>query len=38
MYLNSGDWIENLKVLEYCFKRWKVYRYNQEKLSPFYTD
>ncbi|WP_053977793.1 UDP-2,3-diacylglucosamine diphosphatase [Mangrovimonas xylaniphaga] len=38
MYLNSGDWIENFTALEYQFKRWKVYSYNNDKLSPFYAD
>ncbi len=37
-YLNSGDWVENLTALEYSFKRWKIYRYNQDKLIPFYKD
>lgn len=37
-YLNSGDWVENLTALEYTFKRWKIYRYNSDKLSPFYAD
>lgn len=37
-YLNSGDWVENLTALEYSFKRWKVYRYNHDKLSPFFVD
>ncbi|WP_299099823.1 UDP-2,3-diacylglucosamine diphosphatase [uncultured Winogradskyella sp.] len=37
-YLNSGDWVENFTALEYQFKRWKVYNYNQDKLSAFYTD
>lgn len=27
LYLNSGDWIENLTALEYNKKRWKLYRY-----------
>lgn len=27
MYLNSGDWVENLTSLEYNKKRWKLYRY-----------
>lgn len=27
MYLNSGDWVENLTALEYNKKRWKMYRY-----------
>lgn len=38
MYLNSGDWVENLTALEYSFKRWKIYHYNQDKLSAFYSD
>ena len=38
IYLNSGDWVENLTALEYSFKRWKVYHYNNDKLSPFYAD
>lgn len=37
-YLNSGDWVENLTSLEYAFKRWKVYRYSADKLSPFFAD
>ena len=27
MYLNSGDWVENLTALEYDKKQWKIYRY-----------
>ncbi|MBP0905345.1 UDP-2,3-diacylglucosamine diphosphatase [Mariniflexile gromovii] len=38
MYLNSGDWVENFTALEYQFKRWKVYHYNKDKLSPFFVD
>ena len=38
MYLNSGDWVENFTALEYQFKRWKIYNYNQDKLSPFSVD
>ena len=37
-YLNSGDWIESLTALEYSFKRWKIYRYKQDKLLPFFVD
>jgi len=37
-YLNSGDWVENLSALEYSFKRWKVYNYSYDKLSPFFAD
>lgn len=38
MYLNSGDWVENFTALEYQFKRWKIYNYNNDKLKPFYID
>lgn len=38
VYLNSGDWVENLTALEYSFKRWKLYQYNHDKLSPFFAD
>ncbi|OMP30786.1 UDP-2,3-diacylglucosamine diphosphatase [Mangrovimonas sp. DI 80] len=38
MYLNSGDWVKNFTALEYQFKRWKVYSYSKDKLSPFYAD
>lgn len=38
MYLNSGDWVENFTALEYQFKRWKIYHYNKDKLSPFLPD
>lgn len=37
-YLNSGDWVENFTALEYQFKRWKLYHYNQDKLSAFFAD
>ena len=37
-YLNSGDWVEHLTALEYAFKRWKIYHYNEDKLRAFYAD
>ena len=37
-YMNSGDWVENFTALEYQFKRWKIYNYHKDKLSPFYVD
>lgn len=37
-YLNSGDWVENFTALEYQFKRWKLYRYSEDKLSAFFAD
>jgi UDP-2,3-diacylglucosamine pyrophosphatase LpxH len=27
LYLNSGDWVENLTALEYINKEWKLYHY-----------
>lgn len=29
LYLNSGDWIENLTALEYHDKRWDLFQYSQ---------
>ena len=31
MYLNSGDWIENLSSLEYNNGEWKVYHFAEDK-------
>ena len=28
LYLNSGDWIENLTALEYNDGKWEIYKYN----------
>ena len=30
--------MESLTALEYSFKRWRVYHYNHDKLSPFFAD
>jgi UDP-2,3-diacylglucosamine pyrophosphatase LpxH len=30
MYLNSGDWVENLTALEYNQGEWKIYRYVED--------
>lgn len=38
LYLNSGDWLNHMTTLEYSFKRWKLYRYENDKLSPFFAD
>lgn len=32
LYLNSGDWIENLTALEYHNKRWQLYHYKENVL------
>lgn len=33
VYLNSGDWIENLTALEYNNRHWKIYNYSEDKLA-----
>ncbi|CAM1340751.1 UDP-2,3-diacylglucosamine diphosphatase [Tenacibaculum amylolyticum] len=33
IYLNSGDWIENLTALEYNNKQWKLYEYEKDELA-----
>ncbi len=32
MYLNSGDWIENLTSLEYMDGEWKIYRFDENEV------
>ncbi len=33
IYLNSGDWIENLTALEYADGKWSMYKFNEEILT-----
>ena len=33
IYLNSGDWIENLSALEFNDGNWTIYRYNEESFA-----
>ena len=33
LYLNSGDWIENLTALEYKDKKWKLYEYANDTIA-----
>jgi UDP-2,3-diacylglucosamine pyrophosphatase LpxH len=33
MYLNSGDWIENLSSLEYHNGKWEIFRYNPKDFN-----
>ncbi len=33
MYLNSGDWVENLTALEYNNTQWKIYRYSDDYMT-----
>lgn len=30
IYMNSGDWIENLTALEYSNNKWEIYHYDEE--------
>jgi UDP-2,3-diacylglucosamine pyrophosphatase LpxH len=31
VYLNSGDWIENLTSLEYNNRKWLIYKFREDK-------
>jgi UDP-2,3-diacylglucosamine pyrophosphatase LpxH len=31
VYLNSGDWVENLTALEYNGSEWSIYKYSEDK-------
>jgi UDP-2,3-diacylglucosamine pyrophosphatase LpxH len=33
LYLNSGDWIENLTALEYNQGAWKLYQYDEPQIK-----
>lgn len=33
VYLNSGDWIENLTALEYNGGEWRIYRYYEDSIA-----
>lgn len=33
MYLNSGDWIENLTALEYNEGEWSIYKYHEDEFA-----
>ena len=33
IYLNSGDWIENLTALEYRNNEWEIYQYNEKEFA-----
>ncbi|MFD0932291.1 UDP-2,3-diacylglucosamine diphosphatase [Psychroflexus salinarum] len=38
LYLNSGDWVENLTALEYHNKRWKLFYYSKFKSKTSNND
>ena len=38
IYLNSGDWIENLTALEYNNSKWSLYNYQEELLDINYEE
>ena len=33
-YLNSGDWIEHLTALEYCYNKWTIYHFDAAQFEP----
>jgi len=33
VYMNSGDWIENLTALEYNDNKWSIYHYAEDKVA-----
>ncbi|MGC1243701.1 MAG: UDP-2,3-diacylglucosamine diphosphatase [Chryseosolibacter sp.] len=33
LYLNSGDWVENLTALEFDGRDWSIYRYHEDKAA-----
>ena len=33
VYMNSGDWVENLTSLEYAGGEWKIYRYTDDEVA-----
>ena len=37
IYLNSGDWIENLTALEYVRDEWKMYRFDENEMLNMAT-
>jgi UDP-2,3-diacylglucosamine pyrophosphatase LpxH len=38
VYLNSGDWVENLTALEYHYGEWSMYRYDPHHISTQKSD
>ena len=32
LYLNSGDWIENLTALEYVNNEWQIYKFDEKEM------
>lgn len=38
MYLNSGDWIENLTALEYANGEWTIYKYSDAEFEKEETE
>lgn len=37
MYLNSGDWVENLSALEYHEGEWRIYNYREDLFAQAYA-
>jgi UDP-2,3-diacylglucosamine pyrophosphatase LpxH len=37
IYLNSGDWIENMSALEYHEGQWRIYNYREDLYAQAYA-
>ncbi|MBL0356193.1 MAG: UDP-2,3-diacylglucosamine diphosphatase [Chitinophagaceae bacterium] len=37
VYLNSGDWIENLTALEYANSKWSLYKFDEQEMAAMKT-
>lgn len=38
IYLNSGDWVENLTALEYHKSKWTIYKYDEESFKSSHKE
>jgi UDP-2,3-diacylglucosamine pyrophosphatase LpxH len=38
IYLNSGDWVENLTALEYAYGQWTIYQYDEKEYKEYDED
>lgn len=38
LYLNSGDWVENLTTLEYHQGEWNIYKYKPDAFSDLFAE
>jgi UDP-2,3-diacylglucosamine pyrophosphatase LpxH len=38
IYLNSGDWVENLSALEYADEKWSIYRFSENDKNEMVSE